>query len=217
MSLFAATSVALAACSGGEPPAGTMSTGSSSGAAPSSAGPTGGTSTGSASTGGPTTTQPAEAYEPATPTSPAKNVPKPVMPPAAKQKSFEGQKAFIQYWIDTYNYMRESGDPEPFLAACDEKSKFCSGSVQILEELNNSQAWRIGCQISYKNIIKDVSPHDIDKALVSLTIMEKPCRYYDPSGESKKFEKQYDTQVSPSVASLRYDNLRWVLLEIAPE
>ncbi|WP_354178499.1 DUF6318 family protein [Arthrobacter sp. UYP6] len=61
----------------------------------------------------PTPTPTAAAYKPATAEGPAENVPLPVMPELAKEKSKEGLEAFAEYWYSLINYGYETGDPEP--------------------------------------------------------------------------------------------------------
>jgi hypothetical protein len=64
-------------------------------------------------------------YQPATETSPPKNVPVPKYPEAAKAKTKAGQKAFIEYWFKTYNYAFDTGDIKPIQAVSGEDSQLC--------------------------------------------------------------------------------------------
>ena len=45
----------------------------------------------------------------------AVNVPRPTMPPEAKERTVEGLHAFLQYWGAAQNYMLLTGDTEPFM------------------------------------------------------------------------------------------------------
>lgn len=56
------------------------------------------------------TTYEAGEHVPANEQHPALNVPEPVMPELAKEQSFEGAKAFIEYWNQTRNYATDAGD-----------------------------------------------------------------------------------------------------------
>src|SRR5437899_770958 len=47
---------------------------------------------------------------PASSKGPARNVPKPELPEAAKQNTKEGFAAFTQYWFDTIAYSLETAD-----------------------------------------------------------------------------------------------------------
>ena len=45
----------------------------------------------------------------------AVNVPRPIMPPEAKERTVEGLHAFLQYWGAAQNYMLLTGDTDPFM------------------------------------------------------------------------------------------------------
>lgn len=45
----------------------------------------------------------------------AVNVPRPTMPPEAKERTVEGLHAFLQYWGAAQNYMLLTGDTDPFM------------------------------------------------------------------------------------------------------
>ena len=45
----------------------------------------------------------------------AVNVPRPTMPPEAKERTVEGLHAFLQYWGAAQNYMLLTGDTNPFM------------------------------------------------------------------------------------------------------
>lgn len=219
IALALACAAALTACTGpGGPPAGTLSAPGSS--------PTGTT----APTGLPASASPGvtgtggtgassldpNAYQPATSTSPAKNVPKPVMPEAAKKKDLEGQKAFIQYWISTYNYMRESGDTGPFLAACEKTSKFCSGSAKILEELDDDGIWRVGGAVGVENLALASSTDPAATAAFALTVVEQPSSYFSSKGMATAIPTYDTTKRFASVAKLKFNPNGWAMLEIGP-
>ena len=52
---------------------------------------------------------------PATPTSPAKNVPVPELPEAAKEKTPEGAVAFTEFYVELMNYTSTTNDVKPIL------------------------------------------------------------------------------------------------------
>ncbi|WP_394159960.1 DUF6318 family protein [Galactobacter valiniphilus] len=216
IALALACAAALTACTGpGDPPAGTLSAPGSS--------PTGTT----APTGLPASTSPGatgaggtgassldpNAYQPATSTSPAKNVPKPVLPEAAKKKDLEGQKAFIQYWISTYNYMRESGDTGPFLAACEKTSKFCSGSVKNLNTLTSRGIWRTGGAITLSNAKQDEPETASTNATWSGAATEASSSFFDSRGKSTFVKDHPNPTHYTFVAVLAEQPNGWRILE----
>ncbi len=46
----------------------------------------------------------------------AVNVPRPTMPPEAKERTVEGLHTFLQYWGAAQNYMLLTGDTDPFMS-----------------------------------------------------------------------------------------------------
>jgi hypothetical protein len=215
LTLALACAAALGGCTGApEPPAGTLpAPGASSttapGSVPASSSPG---ATGESETSAGASVDPA-AYQPATPTSPAKNVPVPEMPAAAKQKDLEGQKAFIQYWIDTYNYMRESGDTKPFLAACDNSSKFCSGSVENLEVLQAKSIWRIGGHVQLSDIKLEKPESPSSHATLNGLVREAPSKFFDKNGVSDFAKPSPEEKHYTFVGVLAWTDNNWKVIE----
>lgn len=112
---------------------------------------TGSADTGESGSGEPSTAPSAsatvsdEAYEPATSTSPAKNVPVPRYPEAAKAKTKAGQKAFIKYWFQVFNYTVKTGDSSVMIKYSSASCEFCvytaKGAKKMLQE---DGVWPVG-------------------------------------------------------------------------
>ncbi|MBM7051733.1 DUF6318 family protein [Rothia sp. ZJ1223] len=83
-------------------------------------------------------------YVPATETHPALNVPKPVMPELAKEQSFEGAKAFIEYWIETENYAHQTGKSQFAEAATSASWKSQRGIYDYNRSVYAEGAWLTG-------------------------------------------------------------------------
>lgn len=64
-------------------------------------------------------------YEPSSAEGPAKNVPIPKMPAAAKEKSTDGASAFAEYYFELINYSIETNDSEPL------KSTRCGNATSV--------------------------------------------------------------------------------------
>ncbi|WP_147391674.1 DUF6318 family protein [Galactobacter valiniphilus] len=216
IALALACAAALTACTGpGDPPAGTLSApGSSPTGTTAPTGLPASASPGATGTGGTgASSLDPNAYQPATSTSPAKNVPKPVMPEAAKKKDLEGQKAFIQYWISTYNYMRESGDTGPFLAACEKTSKFCSGSATAATAASSEGIWRVGVPVTITDIQGQGTGTSKADASILATLHEPPYEYF-PAGSATGFSPRHESQVHSVSIDLRFTDGRWTILEM---
>ena len=62
---------------------------------------------------------------PATPTSPAKNVPVPELPDAAKAKTPEGAVAFTEFYVELMNYTWATNDIKPILKHTEPSCSAC--------------------------------------------------------------------------------------------
>lgn len=101
-----------------------------------------GTPTASAST---TTT---DAYEPATPEHPARNVPRPVLSEQAKENSEAGARAFLQHWADCVNYMVQTGDSGPLKAIQTSDNHSYDKVIKIYKEDYQKGNWTTGNSVS---------------------------------------------------------------------
>ena len=155
---------------------------------------------------------PDTAYQPATPTSPAKNVPKPVMPALAKEKSEAGQKAFIKYWLATYNYMRESEDISLFRSVCAPTSKFCTGSEENLQEIQNEGAWRDGGAVTATAI--SAPSKGFARNSWKLQLTELPSAFYSKSGPASKFPGSKSVSKYEALITLSWANSSWRTTEL---
>lgn len=134
------------------------------------------------------TASPSDAYEPATSTSPAKNVPKPVMPALAKEKSFEGQKAFIKYWFATYNYAFDTGDASLMDQASAEDCGFCSAVSKGARQMYVTRGvWRAGGGSS--PTVTSKSPTETAPGVLysKISVQAKKAKYYGPKGSHPSY------------------------------
>lgn len=81
---------------------------------------------------------------PASSAGPARNLPRPALPEAAKQNTQEGFAAFTQYWFDTVTYARETGDTEPLRAASLPTCKMCQLQITKASEIHAGGGWSVG-------------------------------------------------------------------------
>lgn len=216
IALALACAAALTACTGpGDPPAGTLSApGSSPTGTTAPTGLPASASPGATGTGGTgASSLDPNAYQPATSTSPAKNVPKPVMPEAAKKKDLEGQKAFIQYWISTYNYMRESGDTGPFLAACEKTSKFCSGSVKNMDDFKKEGIWRVGGTVATSQIQPKAEGSTAASPLLTAVTVEAPTEFFTATGAATQVKLMPASRTYDTTIALVWLNSSWSVFE----
>jgi|GEM_PF-2443858 len=72
---------------------------------------------------------------PATPTSPAKNVPVPELPEAAKEKTPQGAVAFTEFYVELMNYTWATNDVEPMLVVTEGACRVCfKGTINQAED-----------------------------------------------------------------------------------
>ena len=132
----------LAGCSGSGDPEAEAAQG------PSSASPSG--RAGSGETGTPTATptpSPTAVYKPATVEGPAENVPVPVMPELAKEKSEEGLEAFLDYWYALINYGFETGNTQPIEEISGSDCVVCRSFYRMLGNGYADDDWIVGGKI----------------------------------------------------------------------
>ncbi|WP_258060471.1 MULTISPECIES: DUF6318 family protein [unclassified Arthrobacter] len=124
----------LGGCSGsGEPEAEAAEHGSSS-ASP----------TASATASESATPTPTAVYKPATAEGPAENVPLPVMPELAREKSKEGLEAFAEYWYSLINYGFETGDVKPIEMISGSDCVVCRSFYRMVNNGYASEDWIVG-------------------------------------------------------------------------
>lgn len=163
------------------------------------------------------TASPSNAYEPATSTSPAKNVPKPVMPALAKEKSFEGQKAFIKYWLETYNYSFNTGDSNLMDRSSAKDCDFCTKSGKGARTMYTiRKTWRTqGGAILSETTFKQL-PDQNGLSVVRAEVTENEAAFWTRSGPSTRYKN-----LSKAKNSLRfwaeYVGGRWLMVDVRKE
>ena len=80
-------------------------------------------------------------YEKATPEHPARNVPVPTLPEAAKEETFDGAKAFMQYWQDSMQYLVQTGDKQYAADAVSPRNPQYKDLLEGLTSLYDDGQW----------------------------------------------------------------------------
>ncbi|MFK4338269.1 hypothetical protein ABH921_000796 [Kocuria sp. MT07] len=83
-------------------------------------------------------------YEPATLEHPARNVPKPVMPPEAKEETEAGAQAFLNYRADAQWYAFQTGDTSLVRDVTSSSCDRCFNQFTRIEENYASGSWMAG-------------------------------------------------------------------------
>ncbi|MDK1361175.1 DUF6318 family protein [Arthrobacter sp. zg-Y1219] len=135
----------LGGCSGsGDDPGAEAAEGSNSAAPSGSAVATESASASPTSTPTPT----AAAYKPASAEGPAENVPLPVMPEVAREKSKEGLEAFARYWFDLINYGSETGEISLAQGLSGPECEICESFYGAMEEGYVGEDWVEGGKLT---------------------------------------------------------------------
>ncbi|GAA2043246.1 hypothetical protein GCM10009720_25070 [Yaniella flava] len=80
-------------------------------------------------------------YVPASADGPAQNVPEPNLPAVATENSEEGAEATLEYFWETEEYARLTGDTEPLALVSSEDCEFCFESIQGWEHSYGEGEW----------------------------------------------------------------------------
>lgn len=199
--LALALGLGLTGCTGGTDGPTTPSSGAS------------GTSSAAASTS-PTPTAEPTGYQPATATSPAKNVPRPKQPQGMNDNTLEGQKKFIQYWVDLYNYAYETGDSHLMRLVSDSRCKFCQATYKNTNEAYTvDDSWKVG-KGAQPNL-KKLKVHDIDNGFIPIDveIHEPTVSFYNKDGRNTKYPVDKDETSTIRFWLNRRDNV-WQMGEV---
>lgn len=83
-------------------------------------------------------------YEPATLEHPARNVPKPVMPEAAKQETEAGAQAFLDYYASVGWYAYQTGDTSYMRNIVSPSCEICNKEMDLVDDIYSSSDWAVG-------------------------------------------------------------------------
>lgn len=176
LALCAAAALLLTGCTGGggeESPSPTTSQSSSS--SPSGTESAGGTS-------GPATPTESAAPEPATSTSPAKNIPAPEMPEAMKKNDQAGLEAALEYWWETEYYLKATGDAEPMKQVSMDECILCEDLTTNWPRIYEIGGWAEGKPAQVSDLIANVDNGGAGGTLL-FSVTEFEGNVYRPGGE----------------------------------
>ncbi|QRZ61646.1 DUF6318 family protein [Rothia sp. ZJ932] len=149
-------------------------------------------------------------YVPATETHPALNVPKPVMPELAKEQSFEGAKAFIEYWNEANNYAIQTGATSMAMDATGTEWK---EHRALLDEVNKiyviKNGWLSGA--SYQVEVPDYGYQaQMDNQVDIVVVLTRSTGVvYDQNGAVVEETGVFNKSSQPTTMTLGYEAGRW--------
>ncbi|MGO2634664.1 MAG: DUF6318 family protein [Galactobacter sp.] len=154
-------------------------------------------------------------YQPATETSPAKNVPVPEYPEAAKANTEDGQKAFIEYWFKTYNYTTVTGDSSAMESVSGSECEFCTFTYEGARTMvADHGVWIVseGARPDLKNLKK--GPIQDAEHPWDVLVLDSAAHFYDGDGKSDRYPMRAENSGVVRVW-LQWVRGRWILLDYA--
>lgn len=129
-------------------------------------------------------------YEPASASGPAKNVPVPKIPDAAKKKTEDGAAAFGEYYFDLINFALETNDSALLKSYTLRECYVCATAViDPTDKAKSSGKWQVGGRHHVK--VFDSYMPDKKTAIVSARFEIDPATFYlDPNTPYSKKEKR---------------------------
>ena len=123
---------------------------------------------------------------PASSAGPARNLPKPELPEAAKQNTKEGFAEFTQYWLDSLTYAYETGDTTLFEAASTPDCPTCRSFTAEIKELHAAGGWSVGPRWKVTGFSTSLIADPLGRFKGLYSVTEEPSwRYRGPDSVSK--------------------------------
>lgn len=120
---------------------------------------------------------------------PARNVPKPELPEAARQNTKEGFEAFTQYWFDTATYSFESGDSASLDAVSANDCKVCNSYISDIDQLRSSQGWASGPSWKISQFSSNMIRDPLAQVVGYFLLEESPSTIFATDGTVAKSRK----------------------------
>ncbi|WP_369046838.1 DUF6318 family protein [Sinomonas sp. P10A9] len=119
---------------------------------------------------------------PASSAGPARNLPKPEMPAAARENTEAGFAAFTQYWFDTATYALETRDGAPLKTISAEDCKVCNGYLKDAA----TGGWTIGPKWISTSFVSDLKLDPLGQAVGYFMLDEGSSKWYEATGGLSK-------------------------------
>lgn len=150
-------------------------------------------------------------YVPATAQHPALNVPEPVMPEVAKEQTFEGAKAFLEYWVEAKNYNIETGKVSPVKELVTPNWPEEREMYEAIDQEYKADGWVEGSLAKLE--IPDEDFNVVYEGLYDVIVYhtENPGKLYDKNGKVKEEIPAFNTSHQPTVITLKFENGRWAV------
>ncbi|MEN2744212.1 DUF6318 family protein [Sinomonas halotolerans] len=145
---------------------------------------------------------------PASSKGPARNIPKPVLPEAAKKNTEAGFKAFTQYWFDTVTYALETGDSQPLKKISKPDCKICNGYIDRAAKISAGAGWEIAPQWTLRGFVANMKLDPLGQAAAHFLLEESASTRFDKDGKVLKSYKASSSE-DPRVIYAVFDGSGW--------
>lgn len=123
---------------------------------------------------------------PASSTGPARNLPKPELPAAARENTEAGFRAFTQYWFDTVTYALETGDTAPLKAISLDSCKMCASYISSASTARSDGGWRVGPRWTLVDFSSDMKLDPMGQAVGYFSMKESQSHVISADGSVGK-------------------------------
>lgn len=149
-------------------------------------------------------------YVPATAQHPALNVPEPVMPEAAKEQTFEGAKAFLEYWVEANNYAIQTGKNSMVKQAVSPKWSSEQDLYDNTREVYVEGGWFKNGLVKMEIPDEGFNVEANNSYDIIVYYSEAPGTIYKSDGTEQESFPSFNETHQPTISTLVYENGHWV-------
>ncbi|MDQ0259436.1 DUF6318 family protein [Sinomonas atrocyanea] len=149
---------------------------------------------------------------PASSTGPARNLPRPQLPAAAKENTKAGFEAFTQYWFDTVTYALETGDTGPLKAVSKPDCKICVSYIKSGETAKADGGWRVGPQWTISDFVTDMRLDPLGQAVAYFSMEESASQVIGPDRKISRSRAGGKLKTAQALYA-KFENGAWLTSE----
>ena len=149
---------------------------------------------------------------PASSTEPARNIPVPELPEAAKQNTKEGFEAFVRHYISLLDYAYQTGDTEPALDNAGPGCAMCATSAKTIDETTAGGGWITGGHLSLSGFSTEGTPDTNGRWTATVELHQTEISSVSRSGS---VSTPTPASSATLLATAEYANGRWLMVDLA--
>lgn len=149
-------------------------------------------------------------YVPATAQHPALNVPEPVIPEVAKEQTFEGAKAFLEYWVEANNYAVQTGKNAMVKQAVSPKWSTEQELYDDTRQVYTEGGWFKDGLVKMEIPDEGFNVEANNSYDIIVYYSEQSGTIYKADGSERESFSSFNDSHQPTIATLVYENGHWV-------